>query len=58
MARSTFLLVVSVAAIISTVLAASNFPDCTSGPLANNSVCDTSLGEQVTKYPQGQEKVD
>lgn len=30
-------------AMSSSVLAASNFPDCASGPLANNSVCDTSL---------------
>lgn len=32
----------------STTLAASNFPDCSSsGPLGNNSVCDTSLGEML-----------
>lgn len=42
MARSTFLLG-SLAVLSSTILAASNFPDCTSGPLANSSVCDTSL---------------
>ncbi|KAJ4386014.1 hypothetical protein N0V93_008905 [Gnomoniopsis smithogilvyi] len=38
MAKST-----SVLLLVGTALAASNFPDCTSGPLANNSICDTSL---------------
>lgn len=45
MAKSTLLLG-GIAALSSTTLAASNFPDCSaSGPLGNNSVCDTSLGE-------------
>lgn len=46
MAKSTLLLG-SLTAMTASALAApaSNFPDCASGPLANNSVCDTSLGE-------------
>ncbi|KUI54159.1 putative exo-1,4-beta-xylosidase bxlB [Cytospora mali] len=42
MAKSTVLLG-GLAVISRAVLATSNFPDCTSDPLANNSVCDTSL---------------
>lgn len=34
-----------------TALAASNFPDCTSGPLANNSICDTSLSKSLFSHP-------
>lgn len=39
----TFLGGLVLAVAIGTATAASNFPNCTSGPLANNSVCDTSL---------------
>lgn len=45
MAKSTVLLG-GLVALTGTTVAQSNFPDCSSsGPLGNNSVCDTSLGE-------------
>lgn len=48
MAKSTLLLG-GLVALSSSTLAASNFPDCSSsGPLGNNSVCDTSL-DAVTR---------
>jgi hypothetical protein len=52
MAKSSLLLG-GLVAFGSTTLAASNFPDCSSsGPLGNNSVCDTSLGEMLDHKEQ------
>lgn len=54
MAKSTVLLS-GLVAISGSALAASNFPDCgSSGPLGNNPVCDTSLGEPFGFREKGQ----
>lgn len=50
------LLLGGLAAFTSTVLATSTFPDCTSGPLANNPVCDTSLSKRSHYIPINEAK--